>query len=263
MRKMKSFILLILASFITGFFCFSCGNAEKQIEHDSPEKNTNDAFWGDSTLTITAKNLVNGYKFSMFHTQDNQTFFRFQKDNSIDRIFAVHTIPVGLMEFVGKVGSYVADIDFPVVKNDTLGIDGFDMFFQDVNFDGKEDFIIQHEGYNRYYYAVFDIENGNSNGSSPGLLEAVNTLPYNNLVSGTGAEGFTVLDYKNKKIYIEEQIGCCTMYTTLAKYVEGEFGKSVVKVIEETRTGNNMGREVKEIYRLVNDTLKLVETKTK
>ena len=77
------------------------------------------------------------------------------------------------------------------------------MFFMDVNFDGEEDFIVAHKGYNRTYYACFDLVNGNSSGSCPGLLESNNEPPYNNIVSGINVQpSYTVFNRQKKDIYM-------------------------------------------------------------
>ena len=139
------------------------------------------------------------------------------------------------------------------------------MFFMDVNFDGEEDFIVAHEGYNRTYYACFDLVKGNRNGSCPGLLESTDESPYNNIVSGIDSQpSYTVFNRQKKEIYIYETMGCCSYYETWAKYFEGDnYGNEpTIKVVkQEEHEWWADGKEHIATYKLINDSLKLVETK--
>ena len=119
---------------------------------------------------------------------------------------------------------------------------------------------------NRYYYACFDLVNGNFNGACPGILEANNEPPYNNIVSGLGKvqPAYTVFDRKKKEVYIYETMGCCSYYKTWAKYFEGDnFGNEAkIKVVkQEEHEWWADGKEHIATYKLVNDSLKLVENR--
>ena len=120
-----------------------------------------------------------------------------------------------------------------------------------------------YSGYNREYYACFDLVKGNQNGSCPGLLESNNEPPYNNLVGGGYGHNYTAFDYKNKEIHIYESLGCCAHQETWAKYQNGDefgFGEGV-KVEKSVHYEFSRGEDGKEIittYKMIDDTLKVV-----
>ena len=72
--------------------------------------------------------------------------------------------------------------------------------FVDLNFDGVNEFLIVHRGYNRRYYEVYMKDNTNR-------YKACDYPPYNKLVSGHEAD--IVMDDSKKTIEITEHIGCC------------------------------------------------------
>ena len=102
-------------------------------------------------------------------------------------------------------------------------------------------------------------------GSCPGLLESNNEPPYNNIVSGIYEQpSYTVFDRKKKEIYIKETMGCCSYYETWAKHFEGDnYGNEAkVKITKEVHHDWWVdGKEHVEIYKLINDSLKMVEKK--
>ena len=223
-------------------------------------------FWGDSTTVLIANKLQNGYKVSIINNQE-LCLFHLERGDSISQYFAVHQLPFPLRYYVeDSIGVFHVDVNFPVLKLDTIGgrQEIPDMFFMDVNFDGEEEFIVRHEGYNRSYYACFDLVKGNYKGACPGLLESIQDEPYNNIVSGIVEQpAYTVFDYKKKEIYIYESIGCCCVVETWAKWFEGDiYGtEAQVKVIKKVDSEWWYADGIKHIdtYLLQNDTLKLVK----
>jgi hypothetical protein len=221
------------------------------------------AFWGDSSAVFVAKELQNGYRISIISNMEI-CLFHFERGDSISRYFAIHELPFECRHFEDSVGVFAIDIKFPVCKLDTLDGNCPPMFFMDVNFDGEEEFIVSHQGYNREYYASFDLVKGNDNGSCPGLLEANNEPPYNNLVGGGFAHNYTAFDYKNKEIYIYESLGCSEHQEIWAKYQNGNeygFGSGVKvekKVHYQFSGVDENSKEIVTTYKMVNDTLKIV-----
>ena len=252
---------LLLISLMIG--CLSEKDNPIKMKHSHVET----AFFGDSTAVFIAKELQNGYQISIIHNKQIN-LIHFVRGDSISQYCAIHRLPFDLRYYEeDSIGVFNIDIDIPVSQLDTLGgsEDTPDMFFMDVNFDGDEEFVVKHDGYNRYYYACFDLVNGNRNGSCPGLLESNNKQPYNNIVSGIYEQpSYTVFDRKKKEIYIYETMGCCSHYETWAKYFEGDnYGNQPeVKVVKEVHYDLWAdGTEHVETYKLVNDSLKLVDSK--
>ena len=268
MRKTRRHIIRTNIILLVGVL--ACMSACMQEQKD-PMKNSlsscETSFFGDSTAVFKANTLQNGYKISIIHNKQLNVI-HFERGDSISRYCAIHTLPFELRRYdEDSIGVFQVELDIPTLRLDTLGgTKGIpEMFFMDVNFDGEEDFIVAQEGYNRTYYACFDLVNGNSSGSCPGLLESNNEPPYNNIVSGFDDQpSYTVVNRKKKTIYIHETMGCCSLCETWAKYFEGDdYGnKAEVKVTKEEHHDLWVdGTEHIEIYKLINDSLKLVENK--
>lgn len=268
MRKIRKHILRTSILLCAGVFvCMTaCVHNQK-----APMKNDisicEASFFGDSTAVFMANTLQNGYKISIIHNKQLD-LIHFERGDSISQYCAIHKLPFDLRYYEeDSIGVFQTELNIPVLRLDTLGGTKYapDMFFMDVNFDGEEDFIVAHEGYNRTYYACFDLVNGNRYGSCPGLLESNNEPPYNNIVSGIYEQpSYTVFDRKKNEIYIKETMGCCSYYETWAKYFEGDnYGNEAkVKITKEVHHDWWAdGTEHVEIYKLINDSLKLVENK--
>lgn len=133
----------------------------------------------------------------------------------------------------------------------------------DVNFDGEEELIVEHEGYNRHYYACFDIVNGKTNGT-PGILPAMDEPPFDNIVTATGTAAInTEFDFKEKTIHIYEQMGCSTYIETWCKLMsDNKWEKPSVKIIriEHNECTIEDGHWVKKIYERENEELVLKKT---
>ena len=235
-------------------------NADRKEANVSRELSQTDiSFWGDSTTVFVSNGLSNGYRISILKNKE-LCLMHFERGDSISRYCAVHELPFDFWRYVDSVGVFKVDMDFPVLNTDTLGISANPkMFFMDVNFDGEEEFLIEHHGYNRRYYACFDLVNGNNNGSCPGLLESIQDKPYNNIVGKGYALCYTVFDRKKKEIYIYEEMGGSDYFETWAKRFE-EYDKSfTVKVTKQVEHEFAVdGSEYIVTYELVNDTLKKV-----
>ena len=256
-------ILSLLTSLILSDSSCEKGNTgkTKNMELSKCEK----AFFGDSIAVFMLNKPQNGYRISFIHSKQLD-LMHFERGDSISQYCAIHKLPYELRYYEeDSVGVFYVDIDFPILKLDTIGgtKDTPDMFFMDMNFDDEEEFVVKHDGYNRFYYACFDLVKGNWESSCPGILESTNTPPYNNIVSGIVEQpSYTVFDHKKKTIYVYETMGCCSYYETWAKYYEGDmYGtEAKVKVYKEVHHewwGD--GTEHVETYKLINDTLTLVK----
>lgn len=222
------------------------------------------SFFGDSTIVFLLNELQNGYRISIIHNEQ-LSIIHFERGDSINRYCAIHELPYILKCYVDTFGVINTGYYIPVLKQETLGgsEETPEMFFMDVNFDGEEEFVVKSEGYNRHYYACFDLVKGYSHSSSPGLLEAIHEPPYDNIVSGAyGEHAYTMFDFKNKGIYIYEQVGCCSTYETWAKYFEEDMPihpacvRVIKKVIHEDWADGTKHIETQE---LVDDTLRRVK----
>jgi len=261
-KYMKRLLLYIVAMLISGVLA-GCG-----AEYRNGSISLCDAsFFGDSTAVLIVRTLQNGYRISIIHNRQIG-LVHFERGDSISQYCAIRRLPFGLRNYEeDSIGVFEVDLSFPNVRTDTLGDSKIipEMFFMDVNFDGEEEFVVAHEGYNRTYYACFDLVNGNWSGSCPGLLESINDPPYNNIVSGIPEQpSYTVFDRKRKEIFVYESMGCCSYYKTWAKYFKGdEYGNEpTVKVTKmESHEWWADGKENIKTYKLLNDSLKLVEDK--
>ena len=240
---------------VVSILCCSC--------HQNPKESglaaTN--FFGDSVLTIISSEKVNGYETKIFNSLDLKVI-NFRRGDSINQYIAIDRLPNRLAQLTcDNDGSIMCDLSecFPL-QNKLEG----ECFFMDVNFDGEEDFVVSYPGYNRTYYACFDLVNGNQHNPCPGLLSPMDEAPYDNLAGGMNGE--TDFDYQHKTIHILEQIGVASQIETWCKLIPDKNGEEdMVRVIrrEETEycTAEN-GDQIKhtDVYELKGDTLKLVET---
>lgn len=252
MKGNKIIVVLALMTIFIG--------CQQKIERTKTEI----SFWGDSTAVFIAKEQQNGYDISIIFNKE-LCLIHFERGDSISRYCALHRLPDDLECYSDSVGVFSVDLKFPVLEVDTLkwADDIPDFFFMDVNFDGEEDFVVEHHGYNRAYYACFDLVNGNYKGSCPGLLECLFEEPYNNIVASQYAGGkYTVFDRENKEIFIHERLGINCWMETWAKYMEDDFRGTAVKVVKKeeselVRVGEDFHNHV-ITYMLVDDTLKKV-----
>lgn len=233
------------------------------------------SFFGDSTLTIISSNKSNGYQVKIFQSKD-LILLNLTRGDSINQYVPLDMIPESLVYdsdirdliwdgvSVGdSIGTYVRDINIPVEKEKL----GRGLFFMDVNFDGEEELLVECLGYNRIYFACFDIVNGISN-VTPGILHAIDDEPYNNIVSTNYpteivGEIDTYFDYDNKTIHIFEQMGCCAHVETWCELVaDYEWEKPSIKVVRREEIDYTAdGRQLTKIYRRVDGKLVLKEEK--
>lgn len=222
------------------------------------------SFFGDSTLVIKSSNMPNGYRVSIISNK-NLILYHFERGDSISQYLTLHIFPYEAWRYEDSVGVYSLEIDIPVHKLDTITANCPDLFFMDMNFDGEEELVVKHQGYNRVYYACFNLVKGNRKSSCPWLLECDNEPPYHNIVGGDDRTPcYTCFDYKKKGIYIYETMGCCAHQETWAKYFEGDdFGNEAkVKVVKEKYYDLWAdGTEHIKTYKMVDDSLKLVDNK--
>lgn len=225
----------------------------------------------DSTCVIELKNLQKGYIVSFFREEDGCTI-KFSKGDSVNLYIETARLPRCLSEYDSVYGKYSVDFDIPIVKLDTLDVNKYDIadvFFMDVNFDGKEDFVCTLLGNGKLLYECYDIENEIVEGKKLKLVNPLEEEPYNMLASGIEHEAsdYTVFDYQKKEIFIYTTSGCCTYYNTWAKLIDGSHNgdKPCVKVIKQERHSfqneGDDGIETVETYMLTNDSLMLVGRK--
>lgn len=267
-------MFLIAMAFLnlTGCNRASKSNDERQIDITLERESTN--FWGHGTRTFISNNLPNGYKVSVFYKEeDNLCIWHFQRGDSIDRYIAGHRLPLSL-SFKCNAALYdenldkhyepldttlTLTIDIPIVKQLDMDAADGDICFMDVDFDGQEEFIIAHLGYNRTYYACFDLVNGDdSNSVYPGFLTSMDGEVYDNLVGGLC--GKTEFDHKKKIIHVTEQIGCCEKVEVWAKPIKDVVDNSIeIRIFKKVENEYWMNGEDHIItYQLVNDSLKQV-----
>jgi hypothetical protein len=152
---------------------------------------------------------------------------------------------------IDSIGIQYCEFNIPVEK-DSLGSG---IFFMDVNFDNEDELVIEGPGYNRCYFACFDLV-GNP---SPSILGPIREPPYNNIVSSMSSK--TDFDFKNKTIHIFEQIGCCSHIETWCKMMSDyDFGpQKLVVYKQEDVVYWNDGTTHKTIYKRVDGELKKEE----
>lgn len=231
------------------------------------------SFFGDSTLTIISSNRTKGYQVKIFKSKD-LTLLNLTRGDSINQYVPLHWLPQSLTadsdieDLVDgfyaddSVGTYVREINIPIEKEKL----GRGLFFMDVNFDGEEELLVEHPGYNRIYFACFDIVNGIAN-ITPGILHAMDDEPYNNIVSTNYSPEMvgiidTSFDYTKKTIHIIEQLLGPNYVETWYKLIaEDEWEKPSVKIIRREEVDYPVnGRKRIKVYERENGELILKES---
>lgn len=267
-------MFLIAMAFLNLTGCNRASKSNDERQRDVAVEKEIANFWGHGTRTFISDNLPNGYKVSVFYKEkDNLCIWHFQRGDSIDRYIAEHRLPLSL-SFECNAALYdenldkhyepldttlTLTIDIPIVKQLDMDAADGDICFMDVDFDGQEEFIIAHSGYNRTYYACFNLVNGDdSNSVCPGFLTSMNGEVYGNLVGGLC--GKTEFDHKKKIIHVTEQIGCCVKVEAWAKPIKDIVDNSIeIKMFKKIENEYWMnGEEHIMTYQLVNDSLKQV-----
>lgn len=258
--------MMFVLFLITGMVC--CAPKEEGGHHmgdgSIDKKTVAIEFFGDTTLTIISANRPNGYLVKIFQTKD-LTLFNLSRGDSINQYIALHEIPLSVSmgelsdltnrDCPDSIGTYIREINIPVEKEL-----GYGLFFMDVNFDGQEELVIEHSGYNRTYYACFDLVNGSAN-ITPGILQPMNEEPFNNIVSG-GDDIYTEFDYDKKTIHIFEQMGCCSHVETWCEMVRDyELDVPKIQVVRREEVDYTAdGHIVTTNYKRVDGELKEVST---
>ena len=251
----------IMALLLYMFASCKNDNFRSNLKNDA---SANPKFFGDSTLTIVSSNKPNGYSVKIFQTKE-LTIMKFSRGDSIAQYVALAWIPENLMESEctskltsgvkpDRIGTYICEINIPRTRKLIEGIS-----FMDVNFDGEDDLVISHLGYNRIYYTCFDLING-SGGDYPGFLLPMSDEPYNNIVGGM--DGETVFDYFHKTIQIFERSGCCASRNTWCELVLDEgYPQPEVKVVRiEEVEWNKEGCQI-TVYERIDKELKKISEK--
>lgn len=225
----------------------------------------------DSTCVIKLRNPQKGYTVS-FVREKNGCTINLSKGDSVNLYIETARLPRCLSEYDRIYGEHSVDFNIPIVKLDTLDVNKYDIadvFFMDVNFDGKEEFICALMGNGKLLYECYDIENVVIEGKKPKLVKSLEEEPYNMFASGavTTIEDCVVFDHQKKEIFIYTTSGCCIYYNTWAKLTQGGLhgDKPCVKVVKEERHSfqkeGDGGIETVETYVLKNDSLELVGRK--
>lgn len=220
--------------------------------------------FGDNIYVLSSKDRPNGYEISIFKS-DDLYIWHLKKEN-LDRYIATHAIPyyleIELQNYLEEKhhpvnednnGVYYTNFSEYIPIEDYLGI-GFS--FVDVNFDGEEEFVVEHDAYHlhNYYYVCFDLVNGSEN-AYPRFLSPMRGDVYENLTQGT--RSITSIDHAKKEIHIIAKIGNADIIETRAKRIESE-----VKIVERIEYVNYSFEKSKTTYKLQNDTLKKVAYET-
>lgn len=221
-------------------------------------------FWGDSIAFYIFTKPQNGYKISVAHNA-NITMLHFERGDSFSCYCAIDLLPESIRQSAIKEdGIFIVDVDIPVVKVDTLDnkhIPKSDIFFMDVNFDGKEDFVQAIRGNGWIGYTCYDLENGIYESLSPGIVPAMKDAPYDSFSSGIEPmqSGYVAFDYQKKEIFIHQGSGCCAFTDTWAKYFEGDSlgNRSCVKVVKQEHHSFEGEIETIDTYALKDDNLRL------
>ena len=258
MKKIITVLWILITFALVG--CLH-DNGSKAIKEGVSK--TDAYFFGDSSVVLTANDIQNGYQVSFINNKQI-VLVHFERGDSISRYCALDRLPECLRNYEDSMGVFSVDINIPVVKVDTLGGKNTpvsDIFFMDVNFDGEEEFLLGQEGNGWVGYTCYDLAKGTGS-----ILNPMQEEPYNSISYGIAPcqAGYTVFDYQNKEIFIQHSIGASTFHNIWAKYFEGDsFGNAgkvkVVKIEEHEWKGDGL-MHVKT-FKLVNDTLKLVEEK--
>ncbi len=207
-------------------------------------------FMGDASLMVTSTNSPNGYSITVLKNGD-VGIWHFQRGDSVNCYLALNQLPADLeRELSDKSGSFNERFDIPVTK-ELAG----DMFFMDINFDGEEEFIVSRMGYNRTYYACYDLVDGETDFYT-GLLNPMLEPPYDQLIGGDC--GTTTFDYEKKTIHISESIGSSCHIDIEVAFVDGVM--KIIKIEESESSLNEDLIPVKrtQIHELQNDTLMVV-----
>lgn len=166
-RNQSLHVLGIIFLIVLFWSIVSCSTSDNSTTNNTLKNETSlKDFFGDSLLTIVSSNRPNGYLVKIFQTKD-LLLLNLTRGDSINQYVAIHEIPLSVREgfpdltdgcYPNSIGSYIREINIPIVKELRSGL-----FFMDVNFDGEEELVIEHLGYNRTYYACFDIVHGVAN----------------------------------------------------------------------------------------------------
>lgn len=222
-------------------------------------ENTN--FFGDSVVTVLSSNQPHGYSISIIKNND-LCLWHFQRGDSISRYLALNYYPHDLdFSIQDSIGTFIRNFDIPTC--DTLSDDpNFQkVFFMDVNFDGEVEFIFPYQGYNRIYYACYDISHGDDT-YTHGMLQPMDEPPYDNIVSGGRyIDVHTEFDYDKKTIHIFEQIGCGSSVESWCEMVRDfEYDTPKVRIVRKEKVEYVNGYEYRTNYKRIDGDLKEISS---
>lgn len=209
-------------------------------------------FWGDSTIIIISSNRPNDYMFKIFQSQ-GLSLLNLSRGDSINVYIPISNIPLTQIQDFKEEGpgTYIRDFDVPVASKLGRG-----WFFMDGDFDGNEEFVIEYPGYNRRYFAFFDLENGDSR-TMPGFLMANNHPPFNNIVEGENS--YTIFDPKQKTIYIDEYSGNGYYHVWAEMTTDNDFEDPHLEVVRKEHTEFINNVQITTYYERIDKELKETE----
>lgn len=250
---MKSLPVVIIS--LIWLSVLGCGRRHNVVSQTV--ENTN--FFGDSVVTILSSNQPHGYSISIIKNNE-LCLWHFQRGDSISRYLALNCFPHDLdFSVQDSIGTFIRNFDIPTC--DTLSDDLYfhKVFFMDVNFDGEVDLVFPYQGFNRIYYACFNLAHGDDN-VTQGILQPMNEPPYNNIVSG-GEDIYTEFDYDKKTIHIFEQMGCCSNVESWCEMTsEYEYDTPKVRIIRQEKVDYINGYEIRTNYKRIDGDLKEISS---
>lgn len=266
-RSQSLHVLGIIFLIVLFFGIVSCSISDNSTTNNTLKNETSlTEFFGDSLLTIVSSNRPNGYLVKIFQTKD-LVLLNLTRGDSINQYVTIFYIPSSVKDafpdlddgcYPDSIGSYIREINIPIVKELGSGL-----FFMDVNFDGEEELVVEHPGYNRMYYDCFDIVHGVAN-VTPGILHPMKEPPYNDIVSGEF--GSTEFDFDKKTIHISESIGCSNHIETWCEMVSDyEFDSPKLQVVKKEEVeieadDNGEFYRVTTLYKRVDGALTKIST---
>lgn len=179
------------------------------------EKKRRDRLNNPKCFCVDFIGTIDGYKVSaVFHPDDQDdtvgmAVYHFKSDKNDFTISDGYYWRAWDTAFKGNIDKLKFDGDkgsVPIAPKALQGkakrienVDSSPFVMKDVDFDGEKEILIRVGGYNRYYWNVYKVIGKNK----------AAYMNYNNVVYGEGEDAYTEFDYKNKTMYICEQMGCC------------------------------------------------------
>ncbi len=220
--------------------------------------------YGNNIYLLFSKDRPNGYEISIYYrdnyASDDLFIWHFKKGEDLNCYIKTHAIPRDLETelYIYHENNYPVNQDVKMIFYTNFSehipikqdVEWY-FAFVDVDFDGEEEFVVEHDAYYLYnhYYACFDLDDSNKT-AYRGFLSPMNDGPYNYLTQGT--RGRTKIDHEKKEIHIIKTSGNAYITETLAKKIGNK-----VKIVEQIEYVNHShsSEKSKTTYKLQNDSL--------